>query len=241
MTAMTNMTERDDAPQSLVDTVADRVVEHIRANALAPGSPLPSESAFAVEAGASRAVAREAFRSLAALRLIDVGNGRRARVAPADGSAIGRMIDHCVYTNQLSVQQIFDVRRTIELRTAALASLRRTEHEADEICGIAEGMKRSFAETGNVMELDISFHAAVARASRNPLFALLVTSFAPVTRQNWAIGWAARPTDAERMDSIEGHGAIADAIRRGDAKAAEKAMADHFDLTVRALLNAGVI
>lgn len=241
MTVMTKIPETGDTPQSLVDTVADRVVDHIRTNALAPGSPLPSESAFAVEAGASRAVAREAFRSLAALRLIDVGNGRRARVAPADGSAIGRMIDHCVYTNQLSVQQIFDVRRTIELRTAALASLRRTDQEADEICAIADGMKRSFAATGDVMELDISFHAAVARASRNPLFALLVTSFASVTRQNWAIGWAARPTDAERMGSIEGHGTIAVAIRKGDARAAEKAMADHFDLTVRALLTAGVI
>ncbi|MFA6153753.1 MAG: FadR/GntR family transcriptional regulator [Mesorhizobium sp.] len=238
---MTKMIETGDAPQSLVDAVADRVVDHIRTNALAPGSPLPSESAFAGEAGASRAVAREAFRSLAALRLIDVGNGRRARVAPADGSAIGRMIDHCVYTNQLSVQQIFDVRRTIELRTAALASLRRTDQEADEICALADGMKLSFATTGDVMELDISFHAAVARASRNPLFALLVTSFASVTRQNWAIGWAARPTDAERMGSIEGHGTIAAAIRRGDARAAEKAMADHFDLTVRALLTAGVV
>lgn len=238
---MANMNESGDAPQSLVDTVANKVVEYIRDNALTPGSTLPSESAFATEAGASRAVAREAFKSLAALKLIDVGNGRRARVAPADGSAIGRMIDHCVYTNQLSVQQIFDVRRTIELRTAALAALRRTEQEADEICIISERMQQSFAATGDVMELDISFHAAVARASRNPLFALLVTSFASVTRQNWAIGWAARPTDAERMGSVQGHAVIAAAIRKNDAKAAEKAMADHFDLTVRALLNAGVI
>ncbi len=232
--------EQEESP-TLVDQVIDRVTGHIRHNGLEPGATLPSESSFAVEAGVSRAVAREAFRSLSALRLIDVGNGRRARVAPADGSAIGRMIDHCVYTNQLSVQQIFDVRRTIELRTAALAAFRRTPAEADEICDIAGMMRANRAEPGNVMELDITFHAAVARASRNPLFALLVSSFAPVTRQNWAIGWAARPTDAERMDSIDGHAVIAEAIQQGDAKAAEKAMADHFDLTVRALLNAGII
>lgn len=237
---MPNTVENEE-PYTLVDQVIDKVTDHIRHNGLEPGAALPSESSFALEAGVSRAVAREAFRSLSALRLIDVGNGRRARVAPADGSAIGRMIDHCVYTNQLSIQQIFDVRRTIELRTAALAAFRRTPAEADEISDIANNMRTSYAGTGDVMELDIAFHAAVARASRNPLFALLVSSFGPVTRQNWAIGWAARPTDDERMDSIDGHIIIAEAIRQGDAKAAERAMADHFDLTVRALLNAGII
>lgn len=191
-------------------------------------------------AGVSRAVARDGFRGLAALRLIDVGNGRRARVAPADEFVVSLMIDHSVHTKQITVQQILDVRRTIELRTVALAALRRTEDEAAEIVEIASGMRRSFAQPAKVMELDIAFHETIARASRNPLFSLLVGSFRVVTRETWGIGWASRPTDEARMESVEGHGAIAAAILDRNPQTAEKAMADHFDLTVKALLDAGV-
>lgn len=224
----------------LVERIMAEVIDHIRDNALEPGAMLPSEATFAARVGASRAVAREGFRGLAALRLIDVGNGRRARVAPADESVVSLMMDHAVHTRQITVQQILDVRRTIELRTVALAALRRTDAEAAAIVALAAEMARKFARPAEVMEIDIAFHEAIARASRNPLFALLVGSFRVVTRQTWATGWASRPTDAARRDSVEGHAAIAAAIEARSAAAAEKAMADHFDLTVKALLNAGV-
>jgi DNA-binding FadR family transcriptional regulator len=225
---------------SLVDRVMAEVSDHIRKNGLEPGAILPSEAEFAARAGVSRAVAREGFRGLAVLGMIDVGNGRRARVAPADESVVSLMLDHAIHTKQVTVQQILDVRRTIELRTVALAAFRRTETEAAEIEEIAAGMRRSFADPAEVMKLDIAFHEAIAQASRNPLFALLVASFRVVTRETWATGWASRPTDEARMESVEGHTAIALAVRDRNRQAAEKAMADHFDLTVKALLNAGV-
>ena len=226
--------------ESLVDRTMAEVTNYIRKNGLEPGAMLPSEATFAARVGASRAVAREGFRGLAALRLIDVGNGRRARVAQADELVVSLMIDHAVHTKQITVLQILDVRRTIELRTVALAALRRTDEEARAIEEIADAMRRSFAKPHELMELDISFHEAIARASRNPMFALLVGSFRVVTRQTWSIGWASRPTDEARLESVEGHAAIAAAIRSGNSQAAEKAMAEHFDLTVKALLSAGV-
>jgi len=232
--------ETDGSTESLVDRVMAEVIDYIRANALEPGAILPSEATFAAKIGASRAVAREGFRGLAALRLIDVGNGRRARVAPADESVVSLMMDHAVHTKQITVQQILDVRRTIELRTVALAALRRTDAEAAAIGELAAEMSRGFDRPAEVMEFDIEFHEAIARASRNPLFALLVGSFRVVTRQTWATGWASRPTDAARRENVEGHAVIASAIQARNVAGAEKAMADHFDLTVKALLNAGV-
>lgn len=227
-------------PESLVDRVMSEVSQYIRANGLEPGATVPSEAEFAARVGASRAVSREAFRGLAALRILDIGNGRRARVAPADESVVSLMIDHSVHTKQITVQQILDVRRTIELRTVALAALHRTDAEAAEISAIAAGMRDSFGHPQDLMQHDISFHETVARASRNPLFALLVASFRVVTRQTWEMGWASRPTDAARMDSVLAHLAIAVAIEQRQPQRAEKAMADHFDLTIKALLNAGV-
>lgn len=225
---------------SLVDRVMSEVTQHIRAHGLSAGTPLPSEAEFAARAGVSRAVAREGFRGLAALKLIDVSNGRRARVGAADESVISLLIDHAVQTKQINIQQILDVRRSIELRTVVLATLRRTEREAADISTIAQDMVRNFQQPAQVMELDMTFHEAIARASRNPLFALLVASFRVVTRETWAIGWASRPNDDARLESVSGHIAIADAIRKRKPQEAEKAMADHFDLTVRALLNAGI-
>ena len=41
------------------------------------------------------------------------------------------VIEHGITTQQISVQQVYDVRRTIEMRTVALAALRRNDAEAD--------------------------------------------------------------------------------------------------------------
>ena len=217
-----------------------RLSEHIRANGLRPGDSLPSEAAFALQLGISRPVVREAFRALATLRLINIGNGRRAQVSAIDPSVLGLVLDHAVLTEQTSIQQIYDVRRTIELRTAALAALRRSEREAQEIATLTGAMRSDFSRPEQVMEHDIAFHEAIAAASRNPLFALLVCSFHGVTRQTWAIGWNSRPDDAERMASVDGHCAIAAAIAARDHRAAEAAMAEHFDMSVKALLAAGI-
>ena len=225
---------------SLVEQVIGAVNGHIRANRLGPGDALPGESAFALRLGVSRAVVREAFRSMALLRLIDIGNGRRARVSAIDRSVLGMVLDHAAHTDQTSIQQIYDVRRTIELRTAALAALRRTAEESERITALAAAMRADFAEAAKVMEHDIAFHEAIATASRNPLFAVIVGAFQVITRQTWPIGWSSRATDALRIGSVEGHEAIARGIAAGDPRAAEAAMAEHFDASVMALLGAGV-
>jgi GntR family transcriptional regulator, transcriptional repressor for pyruvate dehydrogenase complex len=224
----------------LVAQVIAALNRHIRANRLAPGDALPGESAFALQLGVSRAVVREAFRSMAMLKLIDIGNGRRPRVSAIDRSVLGMVLDHAAQTDQTSIQQIYDVRRTIELRTAALAALRRTEEEAERIGRLAAAMRADFSEPEKVMEHDIAFHEAIAEASRNPLFSVLVGAFQVITRQTWPIGWTSRATDALRMGSVEGHEAIARGIAAGDPRAAETAMAEHFDASVMALLGAGI-
>jgi GntR family transcriptional regulator, transcriptional repressor for pyruvate dehydrogenase complex len=224
----------------LVDRVMAEVNEHIRSHGLSIGAPLPSEAEFAARAGVSRAVAREGFRGLAALKLIDVGNGRRARVGAADDSVISLLMDHAVHTKQINIQQILDARRSLELRTVVLAALRRTDREAAEISAVAEEMVESFSRPDHVMELDINFHGLVAQASRNPLFALLIASFRFVTRETFPIGWVSQPKDEARLATVSGHSVIAAAIRDRRPQEAEKAMADHFDIAVRALINAGI-
>lgn len=226
---------------TLASQVAAAIGDMIREDHLAPGHALPSETALGEQFGVSRTVIREALGALAALRLIDIGSGRRAQVAAIDHSVLALMLDHAVHIDQISIQQIYDARRTIELRTTALAALRRSDLEADLLRSLAASMRRDAARPPAVMEHDIAFHEAIAAASRNPMLSLLVRSFHRVTRQTWPIGWASRRHDSERLASVACHEAIAAAILARDVAAAEAAMAEHFDLSVRALLAAGIV
>src|SRR5262249_92467 len=145
-----------------------------------------------------------------------------------------------VQTNQITVQQILDVRRTVELRTVTLAALRRSDREAADIKAHAAAMRADFGDATRVMEHDIAFHEAIAAASKNPMFGLIVGSFRVVRGQAWAVGWTAGGSDAVRLANVALHEAIATAIADRDHRAAEARMAEHFDDTVKVLLAAGI-
>jgi GntR family transcriptional regulator, transcriptional repressor for pyruvate dehydrogenase complex len=102
-------------------------------------------------------------------------------------------------------------------------------------------MRESFLRPEQAMEYDITFHAAIAVVSRNPLFALVVASFRVITRQARRIGWDSRVSDDQRLASVARHERIAAAIVERDSSAAEVEMAAHFDDSVKASLSAGVI
>jgi len=225
---------------SLVGGAIGAITRHIRAHDLMPGDRLPSEAALSRELNVSRSVVREAFRSLAAMQIIELATGKRATVAQIDHGAMGLMIEHGVHTDQISIQQIYDVRRTIETRIVTLAALRRTEDEAAAINARAAAMRASMGDEAALMEHDIAFHAALAQASRNPVFALLVGAFQGITRQTWPPGWRSRTTDEAREVMIATHEGIAAAVAAGDPARADTLMAVHFDESVRALLTAGM-
>ncbi|MBV2143382.1 FadR family transcriptional regulator [Falsochrobactrum sp. TDYN1] len=226
---------------SLVSTVIGTLTERIRLEELSPGDRLPSEGDIAKEMGVSRTVVREAFQSLAALRLIELNTGKRATVAALDFSSMAPLIDHGISTDQITIQQIYDVRRTIEIRTAALAALRRSDEQADLICRHAAMMTEQARDPDKLMEHDLCFHQEIARASKNPVFSIIIGAFEGATRQTWPIGWRSRATSREQGFMLDVHRLIAEAIRAGDPQSAQTHMATHFDESVRALLNAGIL
>jgi DNA-binding FadR family transcriptional regulator len=224
----------------LVGSTIGAITAHIRENELSPGDRLPSESVFSRELSVSRTVVREAFRSLAAMRLIEVRTGKRAIVARLDHTTLSPLIEHGVHTEQISILQVYDVRRTIETRTASLAALHRTSAQAKEIRDLAKSMQDSFEAPEEMMEADVAFHLAIARASRNPIYALIVGAFEGVTRQTWPVGWRSRSDVAEQKAMLDIHTDLAAAIADGNPERASELMALHFDASVRALLAAGI-
>ncbi|MES2174281.1 MAG: FCD domain-containing protein [Pseudomonadota bacterium] len=221
---------------SLVERAIQTVRDHIRTHSLKVGDTLPGEGTFAASLGVSRAVMREAFGALAALHLIDVGNGRRARVGAIDGSVMGASIDHAVSTEQVSVADVWDVRRTLELRIAALAAERRTDAQAAAILAIAQAMAKGCDDMAQVTRLDIALHNAIAEAASNLLFAQIMRSFAPLMETAVPRAWETRRTDAQRQQIIACHLDLAQAIVDRDAVAAAAAIDRHFDSSIGQML-----
>jgi GntR family transcriptional regulator, transcriptional repressor for pyruvate dehydrogenase complex len=224
----------------LVNEAICAISKHIRENDLMPGDRLPSEASMSKELNVSRTVVREAFRSLAAMRIIDLATGKRAAVAALDSAPMSLMIEHGLHTDQINVQQIYDVRRTIETRIVTLAAIRRTDTEAHDLLALAQAMRHSVDDPARLMEFDLSFHLLLAQASRNPVFTLIIGAFQGITRQTWPIGWRSRPTVESRDLMLATHVAIASAVVAGDPQQAIAAMTLHFDESVRALLTAGL-
>lgn len=222
--------------KSLVAQAMDAVKTHIREKGMRVGDTLPGEGFFAQQLGVSRAVMREAFGGLAALRLIDVANGRRAKVGALDGSVIADSLEHALSTSQIHVSDVWDVRRTIEMRTAALAARNATPVQAARIVALAEAMAKDDQPHEETTEDDIDFHLAIAEASGNALFNQIVVSFVPLMRISVPKAWQTRQTAEERADILERHRRLARAIANRDAAEAESCMARHFDEAIGALL-----
>lgn len=221
---------------SLVDLAMRRVREYIRVNDLKVGDTLPGEGQFAGDLGVSRAVMREAFGALAALRLIDVANGRRARVGAIDGSVMATSMTHAVATAQVSLVEVWDVRRTVELRTAELAAQYRDEAQARAIVEAAEGMRAAGDDLDRLAASDIRFHQGIARASGNELFYQIIRSFEPLMRVAVPSAWQTRITPTMRAEMLDLHEAIGAAIRNGDVTRATQGMLRHFDTSIGDLL-----
>lgn len=212
---------------TLVDNAAEAVREYIRAHGLKVGDALPAEGAFAAELGVSRPVMREAFHALAALKMIDVGNGRRARVAAIDGSVMAASIGHAVSTAQVSLVDVWDVRRTLELRTAELAAANRSDEQASQILRAARELEH-FRDENERTRADTRFHQLIALASGNQLFFQIVRSFEQMMLVAIPKAWAGRVTSEDREESLVLHREVAEAIAARDPELARVAMESHF-------------
>jgi len=221
---------------SLVHQAVQAIRGHIREHDLKVGDTLPGESHFASMLGVSRAVMREAFGALAALSVLDVANGRRAKVGAIDGSVMATSLDHAVSTSQISFLEVWDVRRTMELRIAHLAAERRTDAQAQKILALAAAMPGASEDRDELARLDIAFHQAIADASHNALFRQMVRSYAPLMEVAVPQAWETRATRAEQLATLERHQALAQAIMDRDPKAAVAEMESHFDASIDDLM-----
>jgi DNA-binding FadR family transcriptional regulator len=217
---------------SLVQKSIQAVSAYIRDHELRLGDTLPGEKYFADELKVSRAVMRETFTALAALNIVDVGNGRKPRVSAVDGSVFAKSLNHGIYTAQISIPEVWDLRRTIEIRSAELAAALRTDDEAQEIAALAESIAESFEDIAVASRRDVAFHQTIARATHSNLVVQIMNSFEPLMNIAVMEAWKTCTTKALKTAMARRHRVLARAIIKKDPEAAGAAMNAHFDETL---------
>jgi DNA-binding FadR family transcriptional regulator len=222
--------------ETLADQVAHHLVEFIVEQRLPPYAALPSEAALTREFKVSRPVVREALRSLAARGIIEIANGKGARVMPITSHLMREYFDRAVRFKHASLIELMEVRRGIEIQSALLAAQRRTPEDVAEVERVVAAMRQHLHDPQAYTALDVELHLLIASASGNTLLYHLVESIREPLRDTIREGLRRRGSVAEYERVQELHEHLVAALARGDPHEAARAMALHFDEAVMALV-----
>jgi GntR family transcriptional repressor for pyruvate dehydrogenase complex len=214
------------ARSSVVDAVADRLRGEILAGRLAAGSRLPSERELSLALGVNRLTLRAALARLEALGLVSTRHGAGTVVASwreragldALAVLIGSLSPSDAAWHEL-VTSMLEVRRVLAAEAIALAALRHTEDDLDQMRAIAGEQRTRVGDALSFARGDIAFQRAVVRAARNVGLELVLNTFARFPDEQPEL--LALLYD-KREDSLELYDAVIEMIRSGDSNAARE-------------------
>lgn len=212
--------------------VARQVLERVNRLRLRPGDAVPSEIEIGRELQVSRGSVREAYRSLAALGILEIESGRRPRLRTVDASVLAQVFDYALNTDQVSLAHVIETRRAIELQTAQLAARYATDAQRARLRELVTQMRSSLNDEVRRVASDSAIHHVIAEASANPLNGLLLGALASALDASALMHLGDNRTEAELIRVIDAHELVVDRICAGDAVGATSAMSIHFDLAL---------
>ncbi|MFG1819385.1 FadR/GntR family transcriptional regulator [Kribbella sp. NPDC049174] len=215
------------------EIAAERILEYIVRARLEPGDRLPTEKDLAAAVGMSRTIVREAVKILSALGRISVQMGRGIYVAEPEGALWRESLSHFLPTDLGQVEEIFEFRRFVEMKTTELAAQRATPAQVKALREAAQ-LTMDAAEEGDLEAFnraDEKFHGAIGDASSNMFLSASVDSVQRLQRQISVIGLAG-VAGGSTVVAAQQHSAIAAAIGSGDERLAVTLMVEHIDTTL---------
>lgn len=224
--------------QRLYERVAEKILLLIQDGVWRPGDRLPPERELAQGFGVSRTVVREALKVLEAQGVLESMTGSGVYVRSADFSIVSKSIH--TYLQLLSQEnvelKVVEIRRVLEIEIAALAAQRATPAQLEELREICLEMRRHADSSRTLAELDFRLHLALARATQNDLFEMLLTPLMEQLHDYYLYVWDSygeRPLDKVFAQ----HEALIEAVQAGDPEAARQAMAAHLAYSSEVLEN----
>lgn len=221
--------------ETLVGRARQAVLDLIDHEDLRGGDTLPSAGKLAERFGVSKAVVREALSALDALGIVEISNGRAARVREADSTLVRFSLARTIRTSPGDgFTALMDLRSPLEERAARLAARRVREAGPDAPPPGTEALRsllaRMDAALGDSVEyprLDLALHAEIARLADSPaLQDVLDAVSAPLFRAMRELRVTREARGLVGVEHAE-HVRLVEAILAGDEDAAAAAMAAH--------------
>jgi len=211
--------------------LADRAMRQLQTlivnHTFTAGDRLPSERELGERLGVSRTVVREALCALSTKGLVEVRDGAGAFVRAPSADLFSELLGICVLhmeTGDITSRHILEVRRILEIEMAGLAAERRETADLLELQRLLDSMARPGITPEEWAQADVAFHGAVAVASKNPLFPLMLRSIAEVLMRARLL--AVRLPETPRK-ALFHHRRVFKALEQASVRGARLAMEAH--------------
>jgi GntR family transcriptional regulator, transcriptional repressor for pyruvate dehydrogenase complex len=211
------------------EEAVDQIAERIKLGDLRPGDRLPSERELAAQMQISRPTVREALKVLQESGVIEVRPGSGGGAFVVDDRIPAELVDR----QEMRVGEVagvLEARRLLEPRVAQLASLYATEDDFDVMRRAIDEQRVIAARPGfldhedRFLQLDLQFHLAIARATRNTTVVELVRQ---LLRKLEIARDLALHVELVPDWTIDVHERTLSAIRSGDPERIESVMDEH--------------
>jgi len=219
------------------ESLRETFLERIRTGVWPPGTALPSERELMAEFKVSRLPLREAIAGLRALGVLHTRPGSGTRVRRVDARTVAQLLPLLVtLEGERTFRQVFELRLAVESQTAALAARHHTDLDARSFKQLLEKLKADLdAHLEEAVETDLDFHVAIACATQNPLFEVLMRTLAELVKHVQVESCKDDPI--RRRRAFDAHTAIVDAILARDADRARAEMEAHLRYSASRMLD----
>jgi DNA-binding FadR family transcriptional regulator len=212
--------------------LAEQLRARILSGDLQPGDRLPVEPDLSAQYGVSRSTVREALRVLSSQSLVTTTRGVSGGsfVVHPGVDDIGEYLEASVGLlaggDQLSVEQLIEVRHLLEVPAAGLAALRRDQSQL-------EALRSTLIDPGDggddvdevVHQANVAFHTILLEACANPLLSVVSRPLFAVMERRFVggaggAGWRA---------VFDDHARILAAVEARDAESAREHAREHLE------------
>jgi len=207
-----------------------QIRELIRTGELNKGDRLPAERELSERLGVSRTVVREAIKMLRTSGYVKVRMGVGTFVAE---DPVNILEDSLSYSNDPESKKIADlhqVREVLEPAVAALAAQNATLEDIQKMEKVIQDMELNLSNRYRYIEADKLFHVALAEATKNNVFTILLNSIVDLLQEARRLA-ISTPGAGERSSHY--HRRILDAVKNRDAEEAFNTMSEHMHQTQR--------
>ena len=210
---------------AVTDEAILRIKEMIVSGELAPGDRLPPEKELSDKLGLSRSSLREAVKALEVIRVLDVRRGDGTYVTSLEPDLLLEAMSFVVdLHSDHSVLEIFAVRRILEPAAASIATRFLDKDGIDALQALIDGVDPN-TSIEDLVDHDLEFHHDIVAAGGNNYLTSLIDSLSSHTVR--ARVWRGITQQGSVQRTLDEHGAIVDAIRRGDPELAAALVTAH--------------